>query len=202
MKPLSHDATPEERRRALLGGDPELAGAMTLAERRAIDPILDSKTRMDRLLADPDWVDKAMDEIAGGANLSDLARANNVRYEVFYRKLKGRYADRYADAKAAHAEMQVYKNLETADAVEDGSVEPSAAKVSAGIRQWFAERAANETWGQRSTTNLNVKGVIGLHMDAVKQFVDQPLVVEDAEFEEVEEDETETAVDHSHHPLL
>jgi hypothetical protein len=180
----------QERARALLNGDPDSAG-------RVRPPEIVSRDRMRQLIKDPEWIDGVMDQIAEGAKLKELARQAGVKYNVFYHFLKTHAADKLAAARDAYADEQIHRNLELADDMQAGLVDASAGKAAAGIRQWYAERASNETWGQKSTTNLNVKGVIGLHLEALKQFKDEPL---EGEFVEVEEEAPQ--VESKRHPLL
>lgn len=194
MRTLDQRLSPEERRRAELLGDYEAAG--TTPPKVTEEQISRERTR--QLLADPQALETLFEDIAAGRRISDLARKHGIRYNILYRALTNAHGDRVAAARAAYAEDTVYSNLELADDLQQGRVDPAAGRAAAGIRQWFAERASNEQWGQRSTTNVNVKGIIGLHLEAIQQLADVPLEgeVEDADYEEVPQVESKS------HPLL
>jgi len=194
MKDLGERLSAKERARALINGD---GGAIM----RGQHPESRSRSKMRQLLKDPDWVDDVMEDIAAGVRMTEIARMNGVKFSIFHTALKNAVRERLEAARAAFAEEQIHKNLELADDMQAGRVEPAAGKAAAGIRQWYAERASNDDWGQKSTTNVNVKGAIGLHMEALKQFTDEPLV---GEFEEVEdaEDSSPAVTDSRRHPLL
>lgn len=165
-----------------------------------------SRTKMRTLIADPEARNEMLDAISVGTPLAELARRYGIRYSVFYSQLRDKMPDEYAAARAAYAESLVQRNLELADDVQDGRVPAQEAKVAAGIRQWFAERADSDTWGQKSSMNVHHTGVVGLHMQALKEFQDQHRQheeIEDAEFEEVtEEPETPPPAAPKRHRLL
>lgn len=162
-------------------------------------------------LADKATVAYVMRRVAEGDSIKRIAASLSLDYYIFHRMLKANQAENLAAARAARAEELAEKNLTLADEIQEGLVEPSAGKAAAGIRQWYAERTDSENWGQKSSVDVNHKGVIGLHLEALQQFVDQPLEgeIEDAEYEEVEdgaeaEDEEPAASEEvpDTHPLL
>lgn len=147
------------------------------------------RTRMRNLMADPEKRNQLWDSIAEGERVSDLARRHNIPYLIFYRYLREQCGDEYAAARAAYADTLIGQNLDLAVDIEEGRVGAPEGKTAAGIRQWYAERADSDTWGQRSSMNVHHTGVIGMHMQALKDFQqEQEIEAEDAEFEEVTDD--------------
>lgn len=163
------------------------------------------RTRMRTIMGDAESRQNIWDHIANGMQVSELARLNGVPYLVFYRYLREQCGDEYAAARAAYAESLVFKNIALADEIEKGKVAGSEGKAAAGIRQWYAERADSDTWGQKSSMNVHHTGVVGLHMQALRAFnagQEQEQAV-DAEYEEVENVEhDEPTPAPKRHPLL
>lgn len=162
------------------------------------------RTKMRTLLADPEKRTALWDAISDGAKIADLAREHRIPYLVFYRFLREQCSDEYSAARAAFADTLVHKNLEMADDIEQGRVGAPEGKASAGIRQWYAERADADTWGQKSSMNVHHTGVVGLHMQALKDFQsehEQEVEPEEVEYAEYEEVPDEPA-DADSHPLL
>lgn len=200
---LHQTLTPEQRRQALADGDIEAAG---FPHSSAAKPQARQRARARNLLAQPQVIDDIMERLAEGETITAIAQDYGVRYAAFYQILTNKYGDKVKAARAAHAEKVVSKNLMTADAVEAGRVDAAAGRTAAGIRQWYAERASTEDWGQKSSVDVNHRGVIGLHMEALKQFNnDNEQPVEDAEFEEISgenEDASSVPSNIEDHPLL
>lgn len=154
-----------------------------------------SRGRMRMLVDDKEWVENVMEDIAGGEKLAEIARKHNIRYNIFYNILRNKHSEKIEAARAAHAEEQVHKNLALADEVEAGRADPAVLKAVSGVRHWYAERVNNQTYGQKTSSNVTVQGSVDLHMQAIKEFTgNHNEDVVDAEFEEVK--------DTKDHPLL
>lgn len=124
--------------------------------------------------------------IAEGGRLTQIAELIGVRYSDLYRVLTTDKRAEFMAARAAHAEIIAEKNLEMADDVEEGRTPADAANAAAKIRNHYQEHTSPDTWGKKSSLDLNVKGITGLHLDAIRQLSDEPL---EGEFEEVDEAE-------------
>ncbi len=183
---------------------PNVGPVMNSTQAQAMAP---GRTKMRALLADRERRARVWDQIAEGMSVADIARLNGIPYLIFYRVIKDQCGDEYAAARAAYADSLVKKNLDLADSIEAGRVGAPEGKAASGIRQWYAERADPDTWGQKSSMNVHHTGVIGLHMQALRDFQqEQEVEAEDAEFEEVVDyDEREVPTqqdDPAGHPLL
>lgn len=151
--------------------------------------IIQARARVRNAVNDQNVVEWVMTQVAQGKKMVTIARALDVDYSLFHQMMKARYSEKLAAARAARAEDLVEKNLELADEIQEGRVDAKAGNAAAGIRQWYAERADADSWGRQSSVNVNHKGVIGLHLEAIQQLAHVPLEgeVEDAEYEEVED---------------
>ena len=143
---------------------------------------LTDKQRARQYLSNKFALGSIMAEIAEGTKLTDIAARLNVDYASLYSVLTSTHKERYKAARAAFSESLAEKNLAMADAVEDQTLPADAAKAASGIRHWYMERVNPEQWGNKSTVDMNLKGVVGLHLEAIRQLADEPL---EGEYEEV-----------------
>lgn len=167
--------------------------------------LANQRARVRRYLSNTNALESVLADVAEGTKVTDVAARLNVEYQALYSVLSGTYKEQYRAARAAYAEILAEKNLEIADKIERMEMPHEAGKAAVGIRQWHMERTAGEQWGQRSSVDVTHKGVVGLHLDAIRQLTDEPIEAEveaeDADFEEVGEDKSVPSnVDD--HPLL
>lgn len=156
-------------------GEQREAQAVTLADQRA---------RARRYLSNTNALESVLADIAEGTKVTDVAKRLNVSYQALYTVLNGTYKEQYRAARAAYAEILAEKNLEVADKIERLEMPHDAGKAAVGIRQWHMERTAGEQWGQRSSVDVTHKGVVGLHLEAIRQLADEPF---EGEYVEVED---------------
>ena len=166
---------------------------------RNVQSDVDQKTRVRRYLANTTACDAVFADIAEGTPVTKLAKRLNVKYHALYATLTtSPYREKYNAARAAHASKLAEKNLDLADKVENMEVPSEVAKTAVGIRTWYMERTDREQWGQKSSVDVTHKGVVGLHLDAIRQLANEPL---EGEFVEVGNDDATDgdglAVDHS-----
>jgi len=151
----------------------------------------EQRQSVSRYLANETAREYVLERIAGGEPITRIAEEMNLPYSALYAVLTRQFADQYRAAKAALAESLAEKNLAMADRVENLELPHDVAKAAAGIRHWYMERASSENWGQRSTVDMNVKGVVGLHLEAIRELSKEPI---EGDFTEVEEDEYADAI--------
>lgn len=151
---------------------------------KQIATLADQRARVRRYLSNTNALESVLADIAEGAKVSDIAARLNVEYQALYNVLNGTFKEQYKAARAAYAEILAEKNLEVADKIERLELPHDAGKAAVGIRQWVMERTAGEQWGQRSSVDVTHKGVVGLHLEAIRQLADEPL---EGEYVEVED---------------
>lgn len=134
-----------------------------------------------RYFANANALEATLADIADGVKVTDIAKRLNISYHALYSVLTGTYSDQYKAARAAYAEILAEKNLNIADKIERAELPPDAGKAAVGIRQWHMERTAGEQWGQRSSVDVTHKGVVGLHLEAIRQLAGETL---EGEYEE------------------
>ena len=173
----------------------------TKAHQRAVNAARRKRNEVIFLFSKGEKREQLFNMVAEGRPLTKIASRFGVDYGTLMRLLTTKYAEEYAIAKEMNSERLVEQNLQLAQDVIDGRVEPAAAKVASGIRQWYAERASNKNWGNKSAVDLNVKGTVGLHMEALRKVMEEPI---DGEYVEVPQEETSSDEDDdtSGHPLL
>lgn len=148
--------------------------------------LVDQRQKVRRYFSNSNALESVMADIADGTKVTDIARRLNVSYHAMYSVLNSTYKEQYKAARAAFAEILAEKNLAMADKVESLEMPHDAAKAAAGLRQWHMERTAGEQWGQKSSVDVTHRGVVGLHLEAIRQLSEEPLEGEYAEAEEVE----------------
>lgn len=172
--------------------------AAQVRERKEIE--LSDKQVVHRLLASRTALEKIMADVAEGAKVTHIAEAMNVSYEALYAVLNSKqYKERYQAARNAYAEYLAEQNLDVADKIESLHLPADAGKAAAGIRQWYIERTNPDRFGQKSSVNVTHKGVVGLHLEAIRELSREPL---DGEFEEAEDADYTPVDDLDDHPLL
>lgn len=147
---------------------------------------LTMRQQAEQYLANRFALEAMMERIANGEKVTRMAKEIGVSYPALYSALVSTHRELYQAAKAAHAELLAEKNLDLADKVESLEVPHDAAKAAVGIRQWHMERSAAKEWGQKSTVDMNIKGVAGMHLEAIRQLASEPI---EGEFEEVSDDD-------------
>lgn len=162
--------------------------------------------------ADPQFLEAVLAEVAAGGSLADVAAVRDIPYTTLHRWLTSQHADRLAAAREAKAMGHVERMQWLADEVEAGRIEPNAARVSGDLRKWLAAKLDGKTWGDVNRIDMQVRGVVDLHVQAVRQFV-QGAAGEavDAEYDEIDDipsgpasepgDEPTETIQHDH-PLL
>lgn len=159
---------------------------MNYGEQRELQ-VLDQKgqrQKVRRYLSNSNALASVMSDIADGTKVSDIAKRLNVSYSALYGALTSTYKEDYRAARAAFAELLAEKNLDMADRVEALQLPQDAAKTAASLRQWHMERTAGEQWGQKSSVDVTHRGIVGLHLDAIRQLTNEPI---EGDYVEVED---------------
>lgn len=151
---------------------------------KQIATLADQRARVRRYFTNSNALESVLADIAEGTKVTDIAQRLNVEYQALYAVLSGTYREQYRAARAAFAEILAEKNLEVADKIESLQMPHDAGKAAVAIRQWHMEKTAGEQWGQKSSMEINHKGVVGLHLEAIRQLADEPL---EGEYVEVED---------------
>jgi hypothetical protein len=58
-----------------------------------------------------------------------------------------------------------------AERVETEQIDPNAAKVAIGARQWLAERMDAKRWGNRIQQDVQITDTTQLHLEAVRNLM-------------------------------
>lgn len=137
--------------------------------------LADQRQHVRRYLSNTHALEAVMADIAEGTKVTDIARRLNVSYQALYTVLTNTYKEQFRAARAAYAEVLAEKNLEVADKIQSLELPHDAGKAAVGIRQWHMERTAGEQWGQRSSVDVTHRGVVGLHLEAIRQLSEEPI---------------------------
>lgn len=146
--------------------------------------LADQRAHARRYLSNHHALEAVMADIAEGTKVTDIAKRLNVSYQALYSILSGTYKEQYRAARAAYAEILAEKNLDMADKVERLELPHDVAKTAASLRHWHMERTAGEQWGQKSSVDVTHRGVVGLHLEAIRQLSAEPI---EGEYVEVDD---------------
>lgn len=154
------------------------------------------RERFEAIAADKARIDELIDRVATGDSIRALAAELDVRYVLLWSLLSETHGEQLKRARKAAASALVDKNVENADRVDDGKLNPKAASVSARIREWTAAKWNRDEYGDRSAVDMRVTGTVDLNVQAIRaltgQTYDGELDAEDAQLVE----------DLDGHPLL
>ena len=124
-----------------------------------------------QLYSTPEFWDELFEVIATGGGLQPHLAVKDIPYGTTHDRimrdpeLRARYdAARYR--RAAHHASQIERLV---DEVERGALDPKAAQVAIGARQWLAGRMDPKQWGERQQVDVQHTHTHKLHLDAIRE---------------------------------
>ena len=145
--------------------------------------------------ADPARLSAIIEQVALGDSIRAQAHALDVPYLALWRLLTQDHGDELREARRAAANALVERDIDNAERVDDGELNPKAAAVSSKIRQWTAGKYDRETFGDASRVDVSVKGTVAMHVEAVRH------LTQGATYEHDDSDD-DSDDDMADHPLL
>ena len=100
----------------------------------------------------PEIADAICERIAGGESLVRICAGDDMPSRETVRRWRDVNPDFVAKCARAwdmQADVHAEKVAELADKCEAGTLDPNAARVASGNRQWLAARMAPRRWGER-----------------------------------------------------
>lgn len=148
------------------------------------------RERFEAIASNQGRIDELIDRVAGGDSIRALAAELDVRYVLLWSLLTETHGEQLTRARKAAALGLVDRNVENADKVDAGTLNPKAASVSARIREWTASKWDRDAFGDRSAVDMRVTGTVDLNVQAIRaltsgQTLDGELA-EDADYAEVD----------------
>ncbi len=145
------------------------------------EPRVNRKQLTQQLLADPAQVEVMLGAIGSGMSLRDWCVINDVVYSTVQVRLTTDEALRplYEAARQRQAEAVLDEIKELEERLEgvEGrpTIDPKAAAVLIGSKQWRAERLNPKRYGQRSYQEVTTLDANRLHMDALREITQRRL---------------------------
>jgi len=128
------------------------------------------KARVKRMFDDPEFWEKIWDGYSEFGSLPKMAKDIQVPYKTLYHKITTtpELNERYKEARLAHAELTVDEIRSINNKLEQGHIDPSAAKTLINSKQWIASKYSPIAYGERQTIDMNVTDVSKMHLDALR----------------------------------
>lgn len=132
------------------------------------------------IMAKPDFWEMLWEHLAEGNTLRSFVSGSDVPYGVLWRKMQSDpvLMERYEIVRNARALANAERIEALADKVETEQIDPNAAKVAMGARQWLAERMDPKRWGNRIQQDVKITDTTQLHLQAVRDLMRTVSVVE------------------------
>lgn len=122
----------------------------------------------------PEFWDRMFIHLADGGYISEFAQIEGIGYNWLLKNAKGRdkWAATFARAREARANYHATRIDRMADEVEQGVLDPQAARVSGDFRKWLASRQDPKQWGDKIQAEVKTLDVTQLHLEALRRTID------------------------------
>ena len=120
-----------------------------------------------------DFWELLWEHLAQGNTLRSFVSGSDVPYGVLWRYMQTNpeLMERYEVVRNARALVNAERIEELAERVETEQMDPNAAKVAMGARQWLAERMDPKRWGNKIQQDIKVTDTTQLHLEAVRNLM-------------------------------
>ena len=111
--------------------------------------------------------------MANGGSLAEFSKLEDIGYNWLIKNAQSRdeWAAIYARAREARASYHAARIDKMADDVENGLIDPTAARTSADMRKWLAARMDPKQWGDRIQADIKTLDVTQLHLEALRRTI-------------------------------
>ena len=134
-----------------------------------------------KIMEQPDFWDQLWLHLAEGNTLrSFTGDGNDVPYGMLFERIHKvpELAEKYEMIRNARALANAERIEALAEKVETEQIDPNAAKVAMGARQWLAERMDAKRWGNKVQQDIKITDTTQLHLEAVRNLMKTVSVVE------------------------
>jgi hypothetical protein len=122
----------------------------------------------------PDFWEQLWEHLAEGNTLrSFVGDGSTVTYGQLLKRIQSdpEMNERYETVRNARALANAERIEQLAEKVELEQIDPNAAKVSIGARQWLAERMDPKRWGNKIQQDVKITDTTQLHLEAVRNLM-------------------------------
>lgn len=139
------------------------------------------RERAIKIMEQPDFWEQLWIHLAEGNTLrSFTGNGEDVPYGMLFERIQKvpELAEKYEVIRNARALANAERIEALADKVETEQIDPNAAKVAMGARQWLAERMDSKRWGNKIQQDVKITDTTQLHLEAVRNLMKTVSVVE------------------------
>lgn len=125
-------------------------------------------------MSSPDFWEQLWNHLAEGNTLrSFVGDRSVVTYSELFTRIHRtpELLERYEAVRNARALANAERIEQLAERVETEQMDPNAAKVAIGARQWLAERMDAKRWGNRIQQDVQITDTTQLHLEAVRNLM-------------------------------
>lgn len=128
-----------------------------------------------QIMSTEDFWEQLWEHMAEGNSLRSFVGdgSSGITYGGLLRKIQSDPVlnERYEIVRNARALANAERIEQLAEKVEMEQIDPNAAKVSIGARQWLAERMDAKRWGNRIQQDVKITDTTQLHLQAVRDLM-------------------------------
>jgi hypothetical protein len=132
------------------------------------------RERARQIMQTPDFWEQLWEHLAEGNTLrSFVGDGSTVTYGQLLKRIQSdpEMNERYETVRNARALANAERIEQLAEKVELEQIDPNAAKVSIGARQWLAERMDPKRWGNKIQQDVKITDTTQLHLEAVRNLM-------------------------------
>jgi hypothetical protein len=147
---------------------PEVVNEFMAIVRNAVAPTRSERTRM---FLEGERLEALLGMVSGGISLRDACSMADITYSTIQKHLTDTPELRplYEGARIRQAEAVLDEIAEIERKTEFDGLDPKAAGVLIGSKQWRAERLNPKRYGPRSFQHIETVDQTALHLEAVRQ---------------------------------
>lgn len=138
------------------------------------------RERCQQHLTDPELLDDMFQHISAGQSLRDYCVVHDIPFSTVQGVLTTRedLVPRYQSAMEARSEVHREQIEKLVEQVERGEIDPKAAAVAIGGRQWLAKSMNRKRYGDQQVIDVAVTDKTRLHLEALRLLARRPRRVE------------------------
>jgi hypothetical protein len=126
-----------------------------------------------QIISSPDFWEQLWVHLADGHSLRSFISGSEVPFAILWEKMQSDPAlmERYEIVRNVRALVNAERIEALAEKVEQEQMDPNAAKVAMGARQWLAERMDPKRWGNKIQSDVRITDTTALHLAAVRDLM-------------------------------
>jgi hypothetical protein len=133
------------------------------------------REKAEQIMSSQDFWEQLWEHMAEGNTLRSFVGDGSagITYGGLIRKIQSdpELHEKYEIVRNARALANAERIEQLAQKVEDEQIDPNAAKVSIGARQWLAERMDAKRWGNKIQQDVKITDTTQLHLEAVRNLM-------------------------------